>query len=943
MYVKIVPRTEETQYDRVIPFVSHYKKHTGFVQVLEASPRVPYMVGFTMPSRHGDAATNALYHLCLMKPGNMCRGQCDDVGWLSGHVISHSWPRHQQNMFGFTWPTRKASRKRGEGRFTEAWKAWEALQLTRAQQGWRKLKAERRVAVLDDVASFRTWYLPNAVKETVVQSWLLPWLRGHFRHVYKGPWKEKRTGTHVNPKYSRTQFLRLHPLGLACLPALPHSVAVNVLRFAGDVRTEDGQVLIIADDEITQKRQLENFSTPASVLFTGTGVHMHQLFPEEFAATIQAEVSWNMDLLAEARKRPRPNVVSVFEEEGDEALGGTCLKDNVVKFFQNFRGFYDDELKTSKTCFARKTWGFCPADTFAAEVAARNAMLQAQKRLKEAAQKGSMVAESDNELNDEAFVGPAELPKVAFTFLDPDLVPETPAQMARRLACESGAAWDQQQYNMIVLCISPLQQVWDFATQTNRLGEWDLPEGRLTLIRDSGVSPMRIFGHGAGGSGKTFCLTQAAQNSAARLIEGETMHARAGLTKNAKFTLEEPSRKLKDKLKNAWGQAVLVYNDEVGAAAPGLYGTLSSRAYWGKRAAGQVEDVGPQKAPFGDPLLHVDAGDFAQLRPVPRGSPSLMEAFLIDRDEFKKEQRVRPLTDMELLGLKTFDLVATNCVEFQGTYRFKPKDPLLKLLQIMRTVGGAKVPESLRRQALLRSALLHVNMTDTGKLSGFCPLFVGMPVKVTHKLAPPHIVQEATGEVLAIGFHEQEAFGLPKQMQRPGAMPHETHPCWKKGWVKLDLLPRWVEIRFHGCTVDFTQTGRPAVYVVEPTNADWELRYQASKVINHPNEKPVRRRGPRLNVGLRSSQLPLAPAGVGTFNNMQGKTARDEASVPMGHTVDLKLLDSNDDKWLHYYMILGRATCLATTLLLNFPESDDGEPDWTLFESGPPEYLTHVF
>ena len=324
MYVKVVPRTEEFQCDRVIPFVSHYKKHTGFVQVLEASPRVPYMVGFTMPSRHGDAATNALYHLCLMKPGSMCRGQCDDVGWLSGHVISHCWPRHQRNMFGFTWPTRKAPRKRGEGRFTEAWKAWEALQLTRAQRGWRKLKAERRVAVLDDVASFRSWYLPNAAKETVVQSWLLPWLLGHFRHVYKGPWKEKRANTQVNPKYSRAQFQALHPLGLACLPALPHSVAVTVLRFAGDVKTEDGQVLIIADEETTQKRQLQNFSTPASVLFTGTGVHMHQLFPEEFAATIQAEVSWNMDLLAEARKRPRPNVVSVFEEEGDEALGGTC-------------------------------------------------------------------------------------------------------------------------------------------------------------------------------------------------------------------------------------------------------------------------------------------------------------------------------------------------------------------------------------------------------------------------------------------------------------------------------------------------------------------------------------------------------------------------------------------------------------------------------------------
>ena len=123
----------------------------------------------------------------------------------------------------------------------------------------------------------------------------------------------------------------------------------------------------------------------------------------------------------------------------------TGQKDNVVKFFQNFRGFYDDELKASNTCFARKNWGFGPADTFAVEVAVRNAMLQAQKKLKEAVQKGGLVVESDNEHEDEPYLRPAELPKVAFTFLDPNLVPETPAQMARRLACESGAAWDQQQ------------------------------------------------------------------------------------------------------------------------------------------------------------------------------------------------------------------------------------------------------------------------------------------------------------------------------------------------------------------------------------------------------------------------------------------------------------------------------------------------------------------
>ena len=294
--------------------------------------------------------------------------------------------------------------------------------------------------------------------------------------------------------------------------------------------------------------------------------------------------------------------------------------------------------------------------------------------------------------------------------------------MARRLACQSGAAWDRQQYEMIICCVWPLHRVWEYALTERRLKEWNSVEGRLPLIQDAQVPPVRVFAHGAGGSGKTYCLTkvvmavfqwfmpgqcrkQASTNSAARLIAGDTMHACAGLLKSAKFTAEEPSRKVQNKLKTTWGTAVFVYNDEVGAAAPGLYGTLSSRAYWGKRAAGQIEDVGPKQAPFGNPLLHVDAGDFAQLRPVPKGSPSLMEAFLMSRKEYANEGRVRPLTDMEMLGLKTFDLVAETCVEFKGTYRFKENDPLIRLLQIMRTVGGAEVPETLRQQILSRIQL----------------------------------------------------------------------------------------------------------------------------------------------------------------------------------------------------------------------------------------------
>ena len=96
---------------------------------------------------------------------------------------------------------------------------------------------------------------------------------------------------------------------------------------------------------------------------------------------------------------------------------------------------------------------------------------------------------------------------------------------------------------------------------------------------------MRVCGHGAGGSGKTHCLTrvviplyehflpglsrlQAAQNAAARLLPGETMHSRAGLKRNDQFCLQEPSKKIKEKLRQVWQDAALVLNDEVPAPKP---------------------------------------------------------------------------------------------------------------------------------------------------------------------------------------------------------------------------------------------------------------------------------------------------------------------------------------------------------------------------------------
>ena len=100
-----------------------------------------------------------------------------------------------------------------------------------------------------------------------------------------------------------------------------------------------------------------------------------------------------------------------------------------------------------------------------------------------------------------------------------------------------------------------------------------------------------------------------------------------------------------------------------------------------------------------------------------------------------------------------------------------------------------------------------------------------------------------------------------------------------------------------------------------------------------------------MNISVRRFQLPLAPERVGTYQGQQGKTIRGPDKEPLGHTVDLRkpaYMDTSEYKQ-HLYMILGRARALDWCLFQNFPLDATGEPDWSLFEAGPPDFLVHFF
>ena len=64
---------------------------------------------------------------------------------------------------------------------------------------------------------------------------------------------------------------------------------------------------------------------------------------------------------------------------------------------------------------------------------------------------------------------------------------------------------------------------------------------------------------------------------------------------------------------------------------------------------------------------------------------------------------------------------------------------------------------------------------------------------------------------------------------------------------------------------------------MEPVNGGWEFKCKALRIIHHPNAKSMVQRAAKNSGGAKRF-----PAAVGTYNNFQGKTARDELAVPMG-------------------------------------------------------------
>ena len=225
------------------------------------------------------------------------------------------------------------------------------------------------------------------------------------------------------------------------------------------------------------------------------------------------------------------------------------------------------------------------------------------------------------------------------------------------------------------------------------------------------------------------------------------------------------------------------------------------------------------------------------------------------------------------------------------------------------------------------------------------PLYLGMRVKLTKKILPPELVQEASGEIVRIAFHDDEGFWYGRPRGQRLHCPPSDHPCWAIGWVLCDRLPTYVAVRFDKVTEDYTGLEQLGVWHVEPTNDEWKLKYKVAYCVQHPRS-PSKKTGHNDNiVNMIRHQIPLAPERVGTYQNQQGKTVRGPEDEPLGHTISLRKPSyMHDDEYKqHLYMILGRAKALKWSLFHDFPSDAQGLPEWKWFESGPPSYVLAFF
>ena len=166
MFVKIIPGNPHALKPNQYAFEEHHDKYDDFVQELRESPAVPFIHGFTMPTKEKDEETHACFMQVLLRP-HRCRGPEHCYGCDATHEFCSKRRLREQrrNEHGIPsldvcgLPTYVTNYKHS---YVQPWQLFQAKQLSLAANADVKIHNSRKQPVLQDTTLLRAWWLPGA-------------------------------------------------------------------------------------------------------------------------------------------------------------------------------------------------------------------------------------------------------------------------------------------------------------------------------------------------------------------------------------------------------------------------------------------------------------------------------------------------------------------------------------------------------------------------------------------------------------------------------------------------------------------------------------------------------------------------------------------------------------------------------------------------------------
>lgn len=463
-----------------------------------------------------------------------------------------------------------------------------------------------------------------------------------------------------------------------------------------------------------------------------------------------------------------------------------------------------------------------------------------------------------------------------------------------------------------------------------------------------------------------------AKNISTESVRAKTLHTASCMRVQSLSNSQMAAGKKLKPLQKMWNSVRVLIIEEISMVAAMLYNMLDFRAMLGRRVTFKVDPQTYSKVgyAFGRVPIVVHLGDFYQLRPT--AQLSLLDD--LDRKDEYGQPVYRDVPSEVQHAQKLFAAIP-DVFELRGTMRFKPQDPLIDILQCMRT--GQKFPDQLWSKLEARFVRDEAAGKPDSRLespqfrSGFCMsiywaslmrMLCRRVVIDANRLGKTLVMLQTADTCLGLDRDGGLRFLNQPNPYRTGLM-HGIFPCYvgmeirllarfdaEKGLVQ-DTVGTIMDFEFHSADRAryiaaapgevFTPSFLPSGLWVSVRGysgcPEWERMLQ--QCLPHCKDAATAERKaksfwflpaeevvvPYNKFQVRRCGFRVTHAKFLTSTGSQGLTLREGTIVDCAR---LKELD-DDNWWLHLYVMFSRVTSLQDLLLLRPPPRE-------VLEQGPP-------